>query len=399
MSIKSFYNITEPTTWTKPPSTYSFSSLAQIENCPLAWQLQNSQYDGLGRYPSRPVPAAIEGKIIHSVLEKFFRELARNGMPAIGSDSFQKTLKQLAILDLITQMVADHQMEIANHPRGAGFRIKSSVQELHNTFIRIFKEQYGKVRNITATSMAGLFDRSFSEVSVNSNFTQDYMALLEGRGVLTETSLCHPVLPFKGIIDFVWLDAGVVISDFKSGAIKPEHKEQLLLYALLWEANTGQTPCRAYVVYPDSSIMIEITQAILSTVYNELAARLKAAQLSLLTTPGKANVSKTCQYCHVRQMCDSYWKSLETRIDASSQYHDIEIIVSGIPGDFGLIGLRADGSIVNLVYDKDVVKVMGPFTKGETLRILGVRTKDDTYELKAWSEVFHSDKERRQIMS
>ena len=391
MSIKSFYTITAPTTWATPPAVYSFSSLAQIENCPTAWQLQNSWYDGLERYPSRPVPAATEGEIIHTVLEKFFRELARHGMPAIGSDPFQKTVKRLATIDLIAQLVADHQVKLANHPRGSGFHIKSSVQELHNKFIRIFKEQYCKVRSVTASSMVGLFDRTFPEIATNIEVTQDYTALLERHGVLTELSLRHPVVPFKGILDFVWLDdTGIVISDFKSGTVKAEHREQLLLYAFLWEANTKQVPRRAYIVYPDSSVTIEITEELLSTVSDEITERIEKAGSSLQMTPGKANVSKLCQYCHVRQMCDSYWKSLETRKGSTIQCGDIEIAVSEIHGDFGLIGSSADGSVVNLVYDKDAAKIFGHFIVGERLRIIGAMSKSDAYELKPWSEVFHA---------
>lgn len=389
MPNKKFYNICSPTLWALPPSVYSFTSLGQIENCPLAWQLQNSQYGDFDRYPSRPVPAAIEGLIIHAVLEKFFRELARHGMPAIGTEMFQKVLKQLAIIDLITQLVTEHQKKIASHPRGAGFRLKLSVQELHNKFVRIFKEQYVKLRNVTALSLKGIFDRAVSDPPAKYDLSKNYLTLLDKHEVLTEIPLTHPKLPVKGILDFVWKDnKGIVISDFKSGAPKPEHKEQLLMYAVLWEANTGIIPYMAYIVYPDSSTSIEITKDIHAVASNSLADRVQRAETLLRISPANSIVSSNCQFCTVRHMCDSYWKALVTQKQTFPQCGDVEIEVSGIPGEYGLVGLCRDGRVVNLVYDKDVVKIFGPFIQGDKLRVLAALTKDDTYEVKPWTEVF-----------
>jgi hypothetical protein len=219
----------------------------------------------------------------------------------------------------------------------------------------------------------------------------NFQALLEKQGVLTELSLRHPDLPFKGVIDFVWMDDdGVVITDFKSGNGKPEHREQLLLYALLWARNTGQIPNKAYVVYPDVSMVIQIKQEVLESIHTELRQRIDNAVESLSLIPAPAIINENCQFCQVRQMCDHYWLFVVPKeIENNSGYLDIEIRVAETPSDFGLSGCLTNGENINVVYDKDVAKISGPFNHTETLRILGAIRRNDVLEIKKWTEVFH----------
>ena len=389
MSTELLYKITGPKKWVEPPSMYSFSSLRQIESCPLAWQLQNSCYDGFDRYPLRPNPAGVEGEIVHGVIEKLFRELAQSGMPVIGSEVFQKCVKQVGIVGLISHLVSDHLAKIWMHPRGAGFRLKLSVQEIHNKTIRIFREQYDKIRNNTPVGMVQAIKHSSDMAESKYNSTLDCQKLLEKHGVLTELSLRHPDLPLKGVIDFVWLDDdGVEITDFKSGSSKPEHREQLILYALLWAKNTGQIPHRAYIIYPDSSVLIEITSEILDAFHADLLERINNARTSLSLAPGRANISENCQYCQVRQMCDAYWE-MKRKVAITPGYVDLEMVVTGAPADFGFIGQTTDGSFLSVVYDKDLAKMSGAFKCGEALRIIGAIAGSEALEIKPWTEVFH----------
>ena len=58
----SFYELQAPTAWADPPSTWSSTSLDDVEACPRRWQLLRSRWGDFERFPVRPHPAAIEGR-------------------------------------------------------------------------------------------------------------------------------------------------------------------------------------------------------------------------------------------------------------------------------------------------------------------------------------------------
>src|SRR5687767_3652518 len=84
MDAKTFYRLQGPSEWKKAPERFSYSSLKRLEECPLRWQLANSSYGELPRYPSRPSASIETGTIVHDALEKLFRGLAQRGLPPIG---------------------------------------------------------------------------------------------------------------------------------------------------------------------------------------------------------------------------------------------------------------------------------------------------------------------------
>jgi PD-(D/E)XK nuclease superfamily len=240
MSHERFYFLTRPTEWVAPPKIFSFSSLKQIAECPFKWQLQNSKYEGLDRYPSRPNPAAVEGGIIHSLLEKLFRALACYGMPLIGSETFQKCISEIDINLAISRLIRDYEERIALNPRGHGFQLRYSIQQLRNKVVQIFRDQYDKIRKNTPPSIIRSSYNTLKKQSFNDVTGNNFAVILNKNKVITELTLEHKELPFSGIIDFIWFDdEGIKISDFKSGAYKHDHKDQVLMYALLLKSNVG----------------------------------------------------------------------------------------------------------------------------------------------------------------
>ena len=138
MAENDFYTITEPVEWAKAPSVFSYSSLQSIKRCPLQWQLLHSRYGkDLHRFPARPSPAATEGDIVHSVLEKLFRTLSLKGLPALGSPEFRDCVAQLNIKQEVASRISSHEKNVLKHPRGSGFRLRSSPQQLTNKIIRL----------------------------------------------------------------------------------------------------------------------------------------------------------------------------------------------------------------------------------------------------------------------
>src|SRR3954465_12721577 len=88
------YQLLGPTATANPPGSYSYSSLAAIERCPRQWQLAHSPYGDLPRFPARPHPAAVEGEIVHALLDRLFKALAVRGMPPLGSPPFREGLAE-----------------------------------------------------------------------------------------------------------------------------------------------------------------------------------------------------------------------------------------------------------------------------------------------------------------
>lgn len=392
MPVNGFYCLTGPQKWASPPEVFSYSSLGEIENCPLSWQLRNSTYEGFKRYPTRPQPSSVEGEIVHSILEKLFRTLARFGMPQIGSEDFQRSVIALGLSPLISKLVDEHEKRLAAHPRGAGFRLKSSVDEIHNKVIRIFRAQYENMRRNTPSIIVSTNSSLPIEATINLETNNDYIGILYNNRIITELSLCHPYLPFKGVLDFIWLDADeVCISDFKSGVIQTQHKEQLLFYALLWWRNTGKIPREVSIVCPDKSESIIINDKTLIIVEEELREKIKLAAEGLLSIPAKANIDESCKFCYVRQFCMDYWEQLPKNQHGNllPRCGDIEVRVHGVPSEHAFSGITPRGRTVNVVYGKDVGKILGPFVPEENLKILGCLLQGETVELKSFTEVFH----------
>lgn len=94
------------------------------------------------KFPVRPSPAAVEGNIIHSVLEKLFRALSLIGLPAIGTSEFSECISRVNIKETVNAHIFLHEEEITKHPRSNGFKLRSSAQQLVNKIIRLFRQQY-----------------------------------------------------------------------------------------------------------------------------------------------------------------------------------------------------------------------------------------------------------------
>jgi hypothetical protein len=134
--------MTGPTAWAAPPASYSYSSLTAIDRCPRQWQLLHSPYGSLDRFPTRPHPAAVEGDIVHTVLDRLFRSLALQGMPPQGTAAFKEAVGAVDIHNSVRRLVGEHEGLVALHPRGGGFRLRVGPQQLANRVVRLFRELY-----------------------------------------------------------------------------------------------------------------------------------------------------------------------------------------------------------------------------------------------------------------
>jgi hypothetical protein len=151
---------------------------------------------------------------------------------------------------------------------------------------------------------------------------------------------------------------GATIIDFKSGSvtdvqgdnpteIKPEYKDQLMLYAALYYSTNGSPPTELQVVGLDGE-----THSILFTmdecegILADAIARLGAVN-EIISSPDSEGLKKrklaspsalTCLYCEFRPGCDPYlelthdpgWQSLEPRpIDVIGELKEIRTLGNG----------------------------------------------------------------------
>src|SRR5262249_50089628 len=124
MTDNTIYRIVEPSHWGTPPTTFSFSSLDVIEACPLQWQLIHSAYGDMPHFAARPHPAAVEGEIVHLVLDLLFKGLALAGLPAIDSPAFRAQIADINVQRVVEERVAAYYDRMAAHPRGGGVRVR-----------------------------------------------------------------------------------------------------------------------------------------------------------------------------------------------------------------------------------------------------------------------------------
>jgi RecB family exonuclease len=388
------YQLLGPTAWAIPPSSYSYSSLTAIESCPRQWQLAHSRYGDLARFPTRPHPAAVEGEVVHAVLDRLFKALAVRRLPALGTPSFREGLADVDVQGSVRHLLVEHERRLADYPRAGAFRLRTNPQQLVNQVIRLIRGLY---QDAVTTHRASDLPAAVMRAPLQLPSGPALAALLRERGALSELPLVHPTLPFGGIIDLIWSDKGEsVITDFKTGQVQPEHQKQVAYYAVLWWRCSGVVPGRAEVRYPDRFVSVPIQEAFLVGVEEGLRHRVSAVAMALGSVPAKALLGEHCRHCDVRQFCDRYWVDRSALLPARTRGTgqdtpvDVEVTVVGEPSGSGFDALTGDATVFPVVFREDVALVHGPFAKGERLRILGARaTEDGGLELKPWTEVFH----------
>ncbi len=390
MSTISIYHLREPSVWSEGPDLFSFSSLSSIDLCSLQWQLMHSAYGDLSSFPVRPHPSAVEGDIVHQILDKLFKEMSFAGLPELASPEFSDVVAKVNVRTKVEQLVLDHKKRISAHPRSGGFRLRSGAQELVNRVVRLFRSEYPKA---TASQVHASTPQPMDLSSIHERVP--LLPLLRERGALSEVRLQHPALPFIGILDLVrTANDKVTIVDFKTGAQKDAHKQQLLYYAVLWWRNTSEPPHGIEVRYPGAANATSVDEQLLANAEAQLTHRIDELSSQLNSPPAPARIGDHCQYCDVRQFCPTYWHSFSKNLFTAmrkAKTVDIELVIESNPASNGFLARSSSGVQCSVVYSLDGSKVHGPFELGEKLRILNahISQDDNAIELVPWTEVFH----------
>jgi CRISPR/Cas system-associated exonuclease Cas4 (RecB family) len=326
-------------------------------------------------------------------LDLLFKRLALAGLPAIGSSEFGAQIARVNVHRAVTERVSDYYDRIATHPRSGRLRLRVEIQQLVNRVIRLFRAEYPK-----ATATAGTEPPSSPVLVTEALSGEALLSLLSMQGALSELHLSHPTLPVMGIIDLVRLAGdGVTIVDFKTGESKSVHRQQLMLYAVLWWRRTGQAPVTIEIRYPSHAGTFSVREDDLRSAEEHLRARIDELTGILASPPAPPRPGEQCRYCDVRQFCDAYWKNglqeLPRNQAKQNEQHsiDIALTVRGQPAVTGFEAQSRSGRSCTVVHSADGQRVYGPFVERETLRILNARLagNGDALGLMPWTEVFH----------
>lgn len=389
MSPADFYRMSGPTEWARPPEQFSYSALGDIEQCPRRWQLEHSRYGDLNSLPKRLSPSAIEGKVVHRVLELLFRRLALHGLPPFGSDEFRAGLAECDVAGTVRRLVAEEATRFERFPRGGAFRLRANTQDLINRVVRLFRGQYELAREKNASESLPRLQSAqsghLSEAGENT-FTR-----LQRLGVLSEEPLRHPALPFAGVVDLIWRAAdGTRLVDFKTGEPSDAHRTQLLYYGLLWWRVTDDQPSSLEIRYPTGTTAVPGDRQILEETETGLRERIDAALAMLSMRPTAARVGEWCRYCDGRAFCDPYWTQNTNAKIRERRAVDVEVVALSEASEHGFDVIDQGGNFGVVVGRAGVLGVFGRISKGQRLRILAARVNGESkeIELHPWTEVF-----------
>lgn len=380
-----FYRLTEPSVWCTTIDRVSHSSLSVLERCPRQWQLLRSEWPGFGAFPQRRNRGTVEGTLVHEMLDRIFRAMALRGAPRPGTAAFRAVMTELDVMGTLRQEIDAWNAEVAAHPRSAQLHMQTTERVLYNKVAELFQTEYARVTPGGSAPSHGVTGQATEEHAPTGP-----LALLVRRGVLTEWNVEHPTLPVRGKIDLLRRDAhGTTVVDFKTGAPKPEHRAQLLLFALMWWRSTGDLPVSIELRHPGGSEAFAVDAGTLADVEEALSGRISNVRAALERTPADARTGEHCGFCDVRPFCDAYWgaTSLPRAFGAAGrQYLDLEVRVPD--------QVEANGFVVEdgrrrlpVVWD-DLGSQDEPFAAGEVLRIIGARVDGDGVRLTATTEVF-----------
>lgn len=296
--------------WPELPPHWSFSTLREVEGCPLRYALRVATYkgDGVGGegYPEKVSEAAVVGVVMHAAVEQVVRVIRsgpRASDPSAAVDALRRSGGYPAIIEGCIERVAS---DLSSNPR-----MSARAQRLGANLRRRAPEIRSTVQAIVARLPQS--DAKISSVSQGSVASRSGPRRPLGLGAHPEARLRSDDKRFKGQIDLLTVnDSDVEIVDFKSGRPEDHHEEQVTLYGCLWgldaEANPNRLPVgKMSVAYRGGELDVPLP-ATWSDVEDRLAERIYAADESISGAPS-ARPSEACAMCSVRHMCEVYWDS------------------------------------------------------------------------------------------
>jgi hypothetical protein len=378
---RSVWTTRGPTEWPPPPKRMSYTTLRDIETCPLRWSLRQGTYpdawSGTG-YPPSPAGATIAGHVVHEALERIVRAVsaAREAQPA-GRDAYPNTsdpmvlvVEALRALGGISAVLEGVIRETV-HGWESNPRLRPRAKELASDLQRQLPALRPRVQHfLNRVDLPWVRPPVGSSAGAPGGDPQKDFARALAPGLYAEVPLINDELGWYGKADLLRVGADVAcndseIVDFKTGLPKPDHALQLRIYALLWAREKRHNPRgrrvrKLTVLYGSGPVEVPapITDGELDGIAEELALRTAEARAATQHHPPEARPSRSaCEWCDVRHMCPAFWapttRGLIAGFDETPRYQvDAGVQILGKQGAWSWIarlqefGALSDGIVV-----------------------------------------------------
>ena len=316
----------------EPPRMWSYSSLKDVEVCPLRYALARADYPDLWDqhgYPHLPIPAAIRGDVVHGSLEIIVKAFAKAGCTSTRSSDAVAVLRGLNGYSAVAEGVLSAQLaRFDGNPRLNDDRREQLKRALLD-WVPEAREQIqtylGRMElQVRAPAAPAACDPDVSERPLR------YPAR---PGDHPERDLVADALRLRGRIDLLSVgEDEVAITDFKTGVEDPAHHDQLRLYALLWTDDhlvnpDGLAVTGLVAAYPSHDVAVPVpTEGELGDLRTEITMRVGAAENAILHDPPAAHVGEQCDICSVRGLCSGYWseRAPETSNVRDGDWYDLQ---------------------------------------------------------------------------
>jgi CRISPR/Cas system-associated exonuclease Cas4 (RecB family) len=309
----------KPSEQARAPEWMSFHVFKDAQRCPLSVTLQRSSYkelwDGFG-YPTRPNAMAVTGIVVHEAAETIMRRLAQAGVASLMQPEAMGLLKDLGGFTKVLERAIDELF--ANHSNNPRF------VQVRDDLLRTLRTKLPQMRATLQSLIVGHVWTSAPSVNpsllTNARPSIDkYHSKREPLelGTFVEVDLQDCQAKWRGRIDVLEVDdTGCAITDLKSGAVAQEHKDQLLVYAMLWSEDTDRNPTHLPVrylriVYVTGTVEVNIPSTGEMQDFRKSILESSEQVRSLLDADNvPANPSReNCRYCPVKLLCGAYWGS------------------------------------------------------------------------------------------
>lgn len=383
----------------EPPGRWSYSSLKEVETCPLRYALSRADYPDLWNqrgYPRLPSAAAIQGDVVHGALEIIVNAMVKAGCSSTRSADAVAVLRELGGYTKVAEDVLAAQLaRFDGNPRLSSDRREQLTRALTD-WLPGAREQIQTYLNRMELRPASP-PHSEAVKATFGRATTRYPARV---GEHPEQELVADELRLSGRIDLLSVGPdGVQITDFKTGAEDPAHEDQLRLYALLWDADKVVNPDGIAVAsliasYPSHEVAIPVPSAgELSQLRYEVAVRIESAEAAVAAEFPEAIVGEHCGLCNVRGLCDAYWAM---RVPRTAD------VVHGVWYELSGTVVRAHGAkswVLREAHSDAEILIRTPTPSltlplGRAVRILGARRVVDPDEEDALIAAFGTTSEQ-----
>lgn len=386
-----------------PPAFWSYSALGEIETCPRRYVLSRGKYpelwDGDG-YPPVPSPAALFGDIVHDALDALVKALAGAGCESLRAPGAIEVVKSLGGYAAVVKTALERRLR----------RLEGNPRLSQDVLLRLTRVVVDRAEEARAQVQEYLSRMTFPAWAAPVLPAHD-----EGTGMVNgpafrrrpasagthpEITLANENLRLVGRIDLLTVsDSQARIVDYKTGDEDASHRDQVILYALLWTldrvVNPKQIPITELVIaYPSHDVRIaaaEISE--LNALEEAVRLRIETAdQLAAEVPPQARPRPELCVYCPVRGLCSAYWSSIvpDTADVSDGTWFDYEGIVGPQNGVRSRWMLDLDTGQKQLLLRTTPSAPL--LSEGAAIRLLGIRLEDDA-EVEAAVAVMASNTE------